>query len=269
MLWSKSRRTAISWPFDPVDVWSVNVTNRPLSKTAFFWRTQCWKRRKRSTGHPTKRKRCLMRMRRRRSRIGEAAAPGEMAPAEDSLPACGAAVEKRRALEQIAPDSRLVALRPLHLRVCYGFGLKTLRSVIVANHTGPRARCEKSVPRVVCVVSHKHLCRGLPSALIATVAAVWAYCAVLSQPQNLLTCDSRDEEDIISTARRFPQPRCGAQDLSTAPSWAQRMEGRALNVDSGHRSTNAGLISVGRVSTSTAVGQKQAVSVAAVQRRRA
>ena len=30
-----------------------------------------------------------------------------------------------------------------HLRVCCGVGLKTLRSVIVANHTGPRARCEK------------------------------------------------------------------------------------------------------------------------------
>ena len=84
-----------------------------------------------------------MRMRRRRGRIGEAAAAGEMALAENAVPACGAAVEKRRALEQIAPDSRLVALRPSHLRVCYGVGLKTLRSVIVANHTGPMARCEK------------------------------------------------------------------------------------------------------------------------------
>ena len=90
--------------------------------------------------------------------------------------------------------------------------------------------CEKSVPRVVCVVSHKHICRGLLTALIAAVAAFCAYSAVLSQPENVLTCDSRDEEDIISTARRFPQPRCGAQDrerLSTARSRAQRMEGRA------------------------------------------
>ena len=98
-----------------------------------------------------------------------------MALAENAVPACGAAVEKRPALEQIARDSRPVALRPLLLRVWYGVGLKTLRSVTVANHTGPRARCEKSVPRVVCVVSHKHICRGLPSALIAAVAAVCAF----------------------------------------------------------------------------------------------
>ena len=138
VLWSKSRRTAISWPFDPADVWSVNVTNRPLSKVVFFWRTRCWKRRKRSTGHPTKKEAMPDEDAVQEEWIGEAAAAGEMALAVNAVPACGAAVEKRRALEQIAP-----ALRPPHLRVCFGVGLKTLRSVIVANHTGPRARCEK------------------------------------------------------------------------------------------------------------------------------
>ena len=52
-----------------------------------------------------------MRMRLRRSRIGEVAAAGEIALAEAAVPACDAAVEKRRALEQIAPDSRLVVFR--------------------------------------------------------------------------------------------------------------------------------------------------------------
>ena len=151
-------------------------------QTALFQRLQ------RSTGHPTKRKRCLMRMRRRRSRIGEAAAAGETALAENAVPACGAAVEKRRALEQIAPDSRLVALRPLLLRVWYGSDWKrcevsVLQTILVQGHV-----VKKSVPRVVCVASQKHICRGLPSALIAAVAAVCAFCAVLSQPQNLLTC---------------------------------------------------------------------------------
>ena len=87
---------------------------------------------------------------------------------------------------QIAPDSRLVALRPVHLRVCNEVRLKTLRSDSVANHAGPRGPCEKSVPKMVCDVSHKRFCRGLPSALIAAVAGV---CAFL--PWMAFSCPSR------------------------------------------------------------------------------
>ena len=54
-----------------------------------------------------------MRMRLWRSRTGEVAAAGEMALADSVVPACDASVEKRRALEQIAPDSRLVVFREL------------------------------------------------------------------------------------------------------------------------------------------------------------
>ena len=48
-----------------------------------------------------------MRVRLRRSRIGEVAAAGEIALADSVVPACDAAVEKRRAPEQIAQRQHL------------------------------------------------------------------------------------------------------------------------------------------------------------------
>ena len=215
-------------------------------QTALFQRLQ------RSTGHPTKRKRCWMRMRRRRSMTGQAATAGEMALAEDSVLACGAAMEQRPALEQIATDSRLVALRPVHLQVWYGVGLKTLRSVSVANHTGPRPVVKK-------------VCRGW-SALHLRNISVADYRVPSSPLWRLfapvaLSCPSRRTSRPVTAGTRrtsFPSPDVSrnldaalkiasfSQPRDLGPSaWRNELEVDSVIDDEGTRHGE------GRVSTST------------------
>ena len=132
--------------------------------------------------------------------------------ADSVVPACDAAVEKRRALEQIAPDSRLVVCRPLHIRVCNEVRLKTLRSDSVANHAGPRGPCEKRkcarkwsamYLTNVSVADYRVLSSPLSQAF-AHLAISAADGVLLSEPQNLLTCDSKHKENIISNHLTFP-----------------------------------------------------------------